>query len=434
MASTHTKHRPAEWRLFPATKTLAFYDSFAQYIELCEVESAALKDSIQKMQDEPLNALKPLPLLYHELRHWIDHMATVWGRQRLIAGFNAMNARESDNVAEFWRIVHYMRLTDRDTFGKYYRTVEQTVVPSGATPVWAFQFSCGKRFDADGRLDDRCPIFFTRFSWSNGEMACRVPFSVSALLETSAMHTEVGIEDVLVGSLDKAERMIEERARNHHRMSGLYNAELGVYSTAVHSIANRMNLHVSSHAYPLASALASLCLNLSDELFEHLRVPPEFEPWGELNQAALTSRDRGYAYLLLLYHADNRLVNKPIEWVEAACRQAGLPNLSKIGEAAQSQRHSLAGDVIDGPHRDRLDNLIEIGDSIAERVGVTFTVDSILNSLPEFVLPPILCADMEWHSFGPSTPRYDSAEIEEWVMKCISMERQFDEFMAACGH
>ena len=56
MSRRHAIHRPADWRLLPATKTLAFYDSLAHYIELSEVDSAALVAAVSQIGEEPLKA------------------------------------------------------------------------------------------------------------------------------------------------------------------------------------------------------------------------------------------------------------------------------------------------------------------------------------------------------------------------------------------
>jgi hypothetical protein len=433
MPDSHSKHRPAKWRLFPATRTLAFYDTLAQYIELSEVESSDLAAALDQESDDPLKSIVPLPLLYHELRHWIDHLATVWGRQRLVTAFNAINARKLNQPDTFWRIAEYMRRIDRDAFGQYYETIEQKEMTSGDTQRWMFQFTCGQRFTLDGRLDPQSPIFFTRYAWSDGTSACRVPFSIGSLLETAAMHTEIGIENAIVARLDRVPRMIEAQSQNERRTNALYDAELAVYSTAVHTVANRMDIFVAGDAFPLASALASFCLNLPDVMFDKLIVPDEFLQWGEFNSAALKNRDRGYAYLLLLYHADKNSVSDPVSWVQEAANNAGLPSFAEITAAAKAVLDSLSESAIDGPHRDRLERLIGIGNGMFRRLGISFTVNNIASILPNLTFPPVLCADQRWHTLGPATKPYDSDEVEKWCFECIELERQFEEFMSVCG-
>lgn len=67
-----------EWRVFPATSTVGFYDSFAQYIEFSNITSDELRTAIAGT--DVTVGVKVLRLLAHELQHWADHLSTLWGR------------------------------------------------------------------------------------------------------------------------------------------------------------------------------------------------------------------------------------------------------------------------------------------------------------------------------------------------------------------
>lgn len=429
----HTLKQPiAHWRLFPAATTVAFYDSFSQYIQLSDISSNELLTALRQLKGQPAQALRPLSLLFHELRHWVDHISTLWGQHRLVAAFNAMNARRRNIPQEFWRIQDFMRLVDRDTFGEYYQTIEQVQMPHGLQRAWQYQFTSGMRFDESGRLDEGRPIFFTRYAWSDGTSACRVPFSLSALLETAAMQTEYAVESFLVDGFGEVEQRIERDQIKERRLKELYTPELAIYSTAVHAVANRMDLNDAGDAYLLAATLASFCLNLPSAQFDVLIVPNEFRAfWGDRNERALANRDRGYAYLLLLFHADKALVHDPHAWLESAAAKAGLRG--NIKAIAIEERDTLAGQAIDGPFRERLVNLLGLGNAMFESFGMSYTIDSVAKDLSKVVCPPILCSDLKWLSLGPATPIYNDEEVENWWTECSDLEHQFEEFVAACG-
>jgi len=400
--------------------------------KLSEVDSETLRRAVQDR--EPVASLSVLPMLFHELRHWLDHVATVWGRQRLVALFDAINARLLNDPASFWRIVHYRRLVNRDHFTEFFSTVETAQQPEGAHKQWLYQSSCGLRFDHDGRQDESSPIFFTRYAWSTGEMACRVPFSVAALLESSAMAFELAIRNAIVYQLPEGVRNIEEELTNQQWANDLYDTDLAKYSTAVHLIANRLNVQVAAWAFPLASALASLCLNLPEEMFSALRVPEEFHKWGDRNAAAIERRDRGYAFLLIAHHSTPDSLDQPRAWVESAAQAAGLPPLIEIESAARHEMQTSLAEAIQGPVSNRLLQLCEAGDQVFARLGIAPTALEVLDSLPDLCLPPVLCgADLQWRSLGRLWPIADPANAESWYDTFSTVHSQFREFLDVCG-
>ena len=420
---------PQSWRLFPETTTLAYYDSLAQFIELSEIESGELKEALLEGKDKPQKAIRILPLLFHELRHWVDHIGTLWGVKRLVSAYNAMNARSANNPEEFWRIVEYRRLANRDIFGDYYTVKGLPEPPLGFVRRWMAQLTSGCRFDRDGRLDATRPIMFTQYTWANGKQACRVPFSVSSLLETGSMHFEMEMENTMLIGMSEDERIVEQIQANNRRIQELYDVNLGMYSTAVHLVANRLDISNASLVYPIASALASLCLNLPEHLFDAVRLPSDFARFQAIHSASIRLRDRGYLYLLLVFHGRKELVEKPIRFVENAVRRAGLPPLFEIQGMTEVACQETESSAIDGPFTDMLRNLLRVGRILRVELGIVFTLRAFLEAIPHITLPPVLCSDLKWHGLDT----VGAERFEEWYTVCQTLEKQFNEFIAACG-
>ncbi len=422
-------HNP--WKIFPATKTLAYYHPAAQFIELSEIDSTRLQQALSGR--DPKDCVAVLPLLFHELRHWIDHAATVWGRKRLVGLFDAIHARHANDPNDFYRIVDYRRLQDRDYFAEYFSTVEHTSRPTHAVDQWLYQHTCGMRFDLAGHLDKTSPIFFTSYRWSTGESACRVPFSATSLLESSAMHFELAIHNLFASQLAHGERQVEETQIESLWRQSLYTPALGKYSTAAHLIANRLALSAANEAYPLASALASVCLNISDDVFDRLSVPKDFEMWGERNIAAIKGRDRGYAYLAIAFHAINEYTDNPRLWVDAAVQAAGLPPVDELELTARQELDVISTTAMDGPFSKRLTEIVAAGNDIFDAVGIVPTIDGTLKALGDLKMPPIVCSDCNWHRFGKPWLINDPTETDAWWDQWSTKEQQFTEFMKACG-
>ena len=75
LGSEHIVSR--DWRALPAIKTIGFYDSFAQYIDLSTVTSVELQTALDGT--DPRTCIKVLPFLFHERQHWADHLSTALG-------------------------------------------------------------------------------------------------------------------------------------------------------------------------------------------------------------------------------------------------------------------------------------------------------------------------------------------------------------------
>ena len=160
------------WNLVPNTTTAAAYSFTTQTIELSDVTkddfAAALLGNLALQR-------KINVLLIHELRHWLDHISSLWGQQILRAGYNSLHARIANRADELWRVMMYRQRLRDSRFEEYYTTIENPSDPTGRGR-WKYQFSAGARFDRSGRVDEQHPILFTRFRWSDDTICCRVPF------------------------------------------------------------------------------------------------------------------------------------------------------------------------------------------------------------------------------------------------------------------
>jgi hypothetical protein len=257
-----------------------------------------------------------------------------------------------------------------------------------------------------------------------------VPFSVSSLLETGAMTFEIEFESAILVGFPPGEQRVEQNRITTERFAELYDVELGIYTTAVHLIANRMDLLAAGDAFPLAGALASLCLNLPDSLFDALIIPPDFAPWGENNRAAIRQRDRGYLFMLLCYNASKDLVDDPVRWVENAAQTSGLRPLVEIRQLTSAATKEALDLAIDGPYRSRLEHLAELGMRMHEELGIVFTLSSTLKSMERLKLPPIVCMDSGIHALDPA----ERPLFEQWCAESSRLEKMMTEFVSACGY
>lgn len=426
--------RNKDWSLFPATKTVAYYATEANYIELSEVSSSDLASALG--QTDPCSSYDVLPLLLHELRHWFDHTATLWGRQRLASLFEALSARYQNDEYEFWRIMSYRRRVREDVRGEYFSTIgDKTSTPTQPGP-WKAETTMGVGFDRDGRPDESAPIAFSRFTWPDGELACRVPLSVSALLETNAMCFELLAAFSLMQQLPEDQRRVEEVIAGKKWFAQLYDPELGVYSVAVHMVANNLGMKDAINAYRYSAALASIALNIPTSLFDSMNVPPAFlTPWGERNRACLKQRSRSYAYLVLLEHSAPYVEGQDIsEWLEATLINAGLPGLLEFETQTRAEMKAIGENaVLADPYQDRFRLLEQVGDENFDRLGVHPTLDVVLAQMKNLNFCPIVTEDLEWSFLGKQNNLQSEGRAEQWYETVSNLLGLFTEFTDACS-
>lgn len=418
----------SDWRTFPAMTTVGFYDSFSQYIELSTVSSDDLR--IALAGTDPLIGLRVLPLLVHELQHWGDHLSTLAGRVRLVRAVEAMEARVADDPTQFWRIIDYLRTAEADYFDTYYLTINSlSPGDGGPTRPWAWELSSGMRFNHDGRLAKERPIFFTRFAWPDGTIACRVPFSVSALLEARAMAAELSMHIAAASKLPKDDALMEMAVASNLQVDRLYDPRVAVYSAGAHLIGNVVGLSDAMRAFTLASQLAHVCLDLPSSMFERLVIPESFAPWRDRLEGALASRDRGFAFLVLTHHGDEAPIETPEQWLEETVRRGGLPSLADIRRESTAECARLRSGAAAGRFEQRLQYLWIQGEAIRQSHGYTDSFGSVGGDVP---LPPVYCNDLAWvlpvHLKGTT-----AEDVERWWLSCNRLAQQFQDLRRACG-
>ena len=128
-------------------------------------------------------------LIQHELTHWIDNIATLWGQRNLKMLFNRLNALAMGDEKEFWRIKEMDNLTSADSSNDYYTETYNHLNGSFKEPC-KLTYTTGIRYDAFGKLTEENPILFAKFDTLDDIKVKRVLVSIASILETNAIYEE----------------------------------------------------------------------------------------------------------------------------------------------------------------------------------------------------------------------------------------------------
>ncbi len=287
------------------------YCFFSQCIELNGLESKdllAFLDTSKSIDENYQAILKFGPLLNHEVKHWYDAHSTLWGLRFLSDIYHCRNdLYEAELRGISTELPHFNRqldLFDKVQYIKLPQYYSTTNPKANNSSPWKYEFSAGIMFSKYGKPTDR-NLFFTRFTNKNGELIARVPFSLCALLESSAVAQEINAKARVIGMIDDPiSRKIEIDKLLKNTMTELYNENLVEYSVVAHKISNAFTISNAIEAYNIAAKLTRLILNLPDEVIMSLKpksmLHPNFENFIIPYENALKHIDHGAVFSLLV--------------------------------------------------------------------------------------------------------------------------------------
>jgi hypothetical protein len=436
--------------IFANLEAIGSYDDFSQMVILEYLDKKGflqLLESFQSNSQGDRNAQKKVlqanyesmakfySTCVHEFTHWLDHTSTLWGQRQLILIYNAINAWTNQDEQEFHRIAIANSERHRARLAIYY-TEKYKVDQQEASPTpWQYEYGSGLEFGIDGRPRTDRPFVFTVFSNSSNQPVIRVPFSMFALTEANATYAEFKVKIQSLALLDEDSRLVEQRRLERESQHNLYSSELVIYSVATHCLANSIGIDEGLRAYEFSSALATLCLNLPEDLFHALSVPEEFNLWGSRILALQKLADPGFAFFTIAQQAPKYRDGISVEqWLQEALKNAGLPSLEVIKDMIIAQMKELENEVIEGLYADQLKFLISIGrENFMQRGIWGKTVLSMENLYKtSIMLPPIVLGDGCSTPVVPTTIFPRPQAVEQWIDEVINLEISIDQFIRAC--
>ena len=408
--------------IFPNTTTLAYYDGFSQLIYFNTIEKNDLNtNDNRKMR-------KNIKIIAHETQHWVDHSSTLWGQKNVIKIYNAIESLYENNDKDFWMLRSLWKETQNSKLVKYYTTIDERYNDINSSP-WQWQLSTGLKFDSEGISCPDKPILFTRFSTLSGEFVCRVPLTIEALLETSAMGTEFDVDSMFFSGLSKVDMAIELQSLKKESLEWLYNPEMTPYSVAAHFLSNTIkNIDIIS-TFRLAKKIATLCLNIPEECFDEIKIPSSFELWKDRNKSFIKQRDRGYLYAVLIENINQTYENDSIDYnkisIDEILSASELPKSEELQKICIQELISIRSEIKGKVFTSMLVDKLDIGLNIHKEMGIGGerynTVRLIYDKNVKF---PYIFADDIFD---------DDEPINVWADHVWCFEEKMKEFNSICG-
>lgn len=382
---------------FPTINSLvAYYDPYSFFIFLNKVATKDLPDIIANPMT-PGN-LEHIKTLIHETRHFSDHIGTLWGQKYLNSYLKAINARVSVKLEDFPSIIAYCNSLNQMFYTEYYTEEYNRIEVKNLADRWQWSPTCGLRFNAKGELNSEAPIPFIQFGTQDKRPLIRVPLSITSLLETNATNQEVKIQMGYLLTIPEGPQLVELKLTEKQTLFKLiYNQDLALYNVAVHLTSNLLDIKDVPTAFDISSKVATLTLNLPNEMVRGMLVPKEFEIWGDKTNFMLQNNEYGFIFHLLLFNYRQEFQKDQAFSIDQLLECSGLPKYEEIEKEVLNQMGQIAQEAKGYENLSDLFGMkMDQGRIILQKAGLCFEKENLFKILTdENISTPIICNDTD---------------------------------------
>lgn len=426
-------------KLFPDTRIAAYYDPFSQIINLCKYN----REDFENLASDSLSSssIQKLSLFEHELTHWLDHISTLWGQKNLVCIYNALNARASGNIYEFWRIKSlFINYKGGDFFD--YFSEEYEYAPKTPKTPWKYRVSSGIRFSESGKPELDKPILFVRFSSFDDLPLIRVPVSVASLLESNAIYAEYSLKIAAANKIkDAFDKAMQLKSIKDEWLSILYNKDFALYTVIAHLTANMNSQSDAVWTYNVSSAIGTVALNLPDGIYNQMFLTDVGDiEWERRIKGFSKIRDKGFCFYNLLKNLiDKQGKNKYS--LDALLKCSGLPSRKKLEEQVIQSMEANMTHLIEGPFKKNALDIIKKGIEVFKIRGIDGRKSGFRERLNNLGYKPITIFgdtyfDDTDFNFVDTLSKLESGKeltIKEHYLLYSYYDKKFKEFVNACG-
>lgn len=330
-----------------------------------------------------------------------------------------------------------MKLRDKIEFIKYpsyYQTINSK---ANSIRPWRYSFSSGLLFTKSGKPSDR-PNFFTRFMNAESDLIARVPFSLCAMLEASAVAQELNTKAAIISSIkNPISKKIEQNNFEKRSYDELYDEKLVEYSVVAHKVANTFSITDPIDAYNIAAKLVCLILNLPQLVLQKLEprnlLDKKFSVFFAAYENAIKHQDYGalFPFFIDVLHSkfQTKGINVTTNNLETLLNELFLANINlsliEINDLAYKELIEICKPVQFEKECEYVNSVLTQGVDFYKKLGLigNHFINFTEKNMPDFVL-----GDNSFCSFS-------GASLEDFERRYYTMSRYYDylqDFAKAC--
>lgn len=429
--------------IFPTiNSTVAFYNPSNFKITLCEVSTSEFFNLNKNIKD--LSSAKKTSIVNHEIRHYVDHIATLWGQRNILKYAKAIDTYIDLDYTNYSRLVDYTLENKRLFYNEYYNEVySKSKFKKGDKP-WLSKSIVAHKFDNLGNSDPKSPMIMFRFTKNDGTLRdiARVPLSVVSLLETNATFEEIRYRVLSILHQDEDVKIVEEvRLANELIYDLVYNQNLAVYNLAVHLVANTLKIVDLAQAIETSAIFATIALNMPKELVKNMLVKEDNYPeWKKEIPFLLENFDYGFIFMNLIKNYKSKYDGKKVIVEEMLnCSELGTYK-SFFSHIKEEQMEIISELEKQNNFKKILLNEVVKGQKIFEYLGIGFEKDSILKACQQLkIIPhlefndsPLILKNFDKHALFSNKPHLKE-DFNEWVEYSSIIEDGINDFFEIRG-
>lgn len=424
-------------KLFPnINKTLAYYSPTT----FCVTLNTISENDIKEFDKGEISKAKAqnLSILFHELKHHIDHISTLWGQKNISKLFEAVNSRLNLDEKQFHKIID-LKLTEQQLhYAQYYTEQYNTIPWKMGNGNWTWILTTGFKFTDRGYPNEEEPIFFIRFATNDGNNLVRVPLSIASLLETNSTCEEIRIMLSYINALSPDEKLIENTIYNRHIFEDLiYNQNLAVYNAAVHLTANHLHLTDVVQSFDISSSIATLVLNLPYELITQIPINKEkMAVWGDRPSKMAKNNDYGFLFYNLLLNYVPFFENDKVYDLQRLLTANNLPSEEGILALINKNIDEIIESYSKQPNfKTNFTTIAKEGQRILNIRGIDGSKVSVSDLVGKHSYKPfIICNDTDFPLEDLSVPAIlgklpiDNLSVQQWYSFADTIDKKMSEF------
>jgi len=416
--------------IFPTINSdIAFYNPSNFKITLCQIST----NEFLKLNDIPndLENAKKTSIFNHETRHYVDHIATLWGQKYILKYAKAIDTHLSLDYLKYSRLVDYSLDSKRLFYKEYYNEVYSSSKFKMGDKPWLYKTVMAHRFDNEGNSDPSSPMIMFRFIKNDEtkENIARVPLSIVSLLETNSTFEEIKIRAISIANQEESTKLVEYIKFNRELLCDLvYNQNLAVYNVAVHLTANVLNLTDIANAIEISSIFATIALNMPSELLSEMYISPDnYTNWKDEIPYLIQNFDYGFIFMNLLYNYKIKFEGDKVN-IQDILESSNLGDYETFFDKVKKESNEIYKELEkQNNFRNILLKELSQGQKLLEKLGVGFEKMTIFKALTELrIIPhyefsdtPLDLKDYDKNFLYGATPHF-TEDFSEWV-ECSSL-------------